>query len=265
MSRDKQIQSQPSVRYLGVQLDQKANFKAYASIVAKRADDATGSLRAIMPNTGGPSHHNRKLLALAPHSILLYLMPGHVARWLEDYGAMPEAHCAAGCFRISHRLRRRADGHSRHSADRPFGRRASPTIRGKARQKTRCQWGTQEKGSRELPGEVAKFRQRHTPAYTKHSAMAGQKARQRYLSSNAGVVRSWLFRRVPAAFRAVTNRRMLVLRQCHRRIRYSYAMRGSPGGWNRQRGSERSRRRTSMRRWSPARRRGTRQWRILQV
>lgn len=57
------IASRPSVQYLGVHLDQKANFKTHATMVAKRADDATRALRALMPNTGGPRHRARKLLA----------------------------------------------------------------------------------------------------------------------------------------------------------------------------------------------------------
>lgn len=55
-----------NVRYLGVHIDTKANFKAHAELVAKRADELTSSLRRIMPNTGGPKERAWKLLVTAP-------------------------------------------------------------------------------------------------------------------------------------------------------------------------------------------------------
>lgn len=43
--------------------------------MARKANDATRSLRGIMPNTRGPMHCTRKLLAAVPHSIMLYGAP----------------------------------------------------------------------------------------------------------------------------------------------------------------------------------------------
>lgn len=68
------IKSKASVKYLGVQLDQRTNYKAHASVVAEKADKAIRSLRGIMPNLG-PRQGTRKLLAAVPLSILLYGAP----------------------------------------------------------------------------------------------------------------------------------------------------------------------------------------------
>lgn len=67
--------SQMSIRYLGVHIDCKANSKAHTSIVVKKTDATTRALRGIMPNTRGPTFNTRKLLAVVPHSILLYGAP----------------------------------------------------------------------------------------------------------------------------------------------------------------------------------------------
>lgn len=69
------IESWPSVKYLGVHLDQKVNFRAHASWVAKKADSVTRSLRAILSNNGGPRQHARKLLAAVSHSMMMYGAP----------------------------------------------------------------------------------------------------------------------------------------------------------------------------------------------
>lgn len=66
------ITSKPCLKYLGVQLDQRMSFKAHAMAVAERADRASRSLRAIVPNLRGPKHRVRKLLATVSQSILLY-------------------------------------------------------------------------------------------------------------------------------------------------------------------------------------------------
>lgn len=67
--------SQMSIRYLGVHIDCKANFKAHTPIVVKKTDAATRALRGIMLNTRGPTFNTRKLLAVIPHLILLYGAP----------------------------------------------------------------------------------------------------------------------------------------------------------------------------------------------
>lgn len=60
------ITSRASVKYLGVHLDQKANFKIHALSVAERADKAIKSLRRIMSNVGGPKYNIQKVLAVVP-------------------------------------------------------------------------------------------------------------------------------------------------------------------------------------------------------
>lgn len=66
------VTSASSGKYQGVQLDQKANFKAHTAAVTERADKANRALRAIMPNLRGPKQHVRKLLMAVLQSILLY-------------------------------------------------------------------------------------------------------------------------------------------------------------------------------------------------
>lgn len=66
------ITSTTSVKYLGITLDPKLNFKSHAANVTKKAVAATDAIKRIMPNIGGPRQQTRKLLSLVPHSILLY-------------------------------------------------------------------------------------------------------------------------------------------------------------------------------------------------
>lgn len=69
------IESKSSVKYLGVNIDQKTNYKSHAVTVAKKTVKITRSLRGIMPNLGGPKHGTRKLLASVLQSVLLYGAP----------------------------------------------------------------------------------------------------------------------------------------------------------------------------------------------
>lgn len=75
MIRGHLIQSKDSVKYLGLHLNSKLNFKEHARITAMRADDVTTKLTRIMPNTGGAKTSRRKLLATVSQSIMLYGAP----------------------------------------------------------------------------------------------------------------------------------------------------------------------------------------------
>lgn len=69
------VVSRPTVKHLGITIDNKINFKAHAASVAKKSEISINALRAILPNVGGLGQHARRLLAQVPHSVLLYGAP----------------------------------------------------------------------------------------------------------------------------------------------------------------------------------------------
>lgn len=75
ITRGHTIQSQSSLKYLGIQLEARIHFKVHAAIVVQKADTAIKTLRTILPNSGRARQHARKLLATVPLSIILYGAP----------------------------------------------------------------------------------------------------------------------------------------------------------------------------------------------
>ena len=69
------VESQGSLRYLGVQIDAKLRFDEHIRIVSQRASRVMNALARIMPNTGGPRQSRRRLLSTVTSSILLYAAP----------------------------------------------------------------------------------------------------------------------------------------------------------------------------------------------
>ena len=67
-----EIESQPSIRYLGVMIDARLNFKHQVEHASSKASAVVGALSRIMPNTGGPKPRRRSLLASVAMSILTY-------------------------------------------------------------------------------------------------------------------------------------------------------------------------------------------------
>lgn len=72
---DHDITSQPHIRYLGVVLDERLNYKEHISSVSKKAGAVQGALSRIMPNIGGTRQSRRRLLATVVTSVLLYGAP----------------------------------------------------------------------------------------------------------------------------------------------------------------------------------------------
>ena len=66
------ITAQPNVRYLGMMLDVRLNFKAHVQYDAAKAARVANALARLMPNIGGPRQPWRKLLASVATSILTY-------------------------------------------------------------------------------------------------------------------------------------------------------------------------------------------------
>lgn len=69
------IQSKNSVKYLGVMLDNRLNFREHIIHASDKASKVQGALSRIMPNVGGPKFKRRVLLARVVSSILLYAAP----------------------------------------------------------------------------------------------------------------------------------------------------------------------------------------------
>nr|AMS38371.1 hypothetical protein [Bactrocera tryoni] len=69
------ITTQNSLRYLGVMIDTRLNFKAHVEKACSKAATVTAALSRIMANTGGPSQSRRALLAKVSQSTLMYAAP----------------------------------------------------------------------------------------------------------------------------------------------------------------------------------------------
>lgn len=72
---DHDIQSVPNIRYLGVVLDARLNYKEHIASVSRKASAVQGALSRIMPNIGGPRQTRKRLLATVVSSVLLYGAP----------------------------------------------------------------------------------------------------------------------------------------------------------------------------------------------
>jgi hypothetical protein len=64
-----------SLRYLGVQIDDKLRFAEHAEKAASKATRIAEDLARLMPNIGGPKQKRRKLYSEVVHSVLLYGAP----------------------------------------------------------------------------------------------------------------------------------------------------------------------------------------------
>lgn len=66
------IYTKDAVKYLGVTLDNKLNFRSHLKIAAEKARTATLTLSRLMANIGGPVSSKRRLLMSTTQSIILY-------------------------------------------------------------------------------------------------------------------------------------------------------------------------------------------------
>lgn len=64
-----------NVKYLGVIIDKKGNFKEHVGHVCRKACKALERLNRILPNVGGPSQRSRRLLMGVPRAIIFYAIP----------------------------------------------------------------------------------------------------------------------------------------------------------------------------------------------
>ncbi|GBP65563.1 Retrovirus-related Pol polyprotein from type-1 retrotransposable element R1 2 [Eumeta japonica] len=69
---DLEITSQPHIRYLGVMLDARLNFKQQVEHVSAKTSAVVTSLARLMTNVGGPKQSKRLLLSSVVTSVLTY-------------------------------------------------------------------------------------------------------------------------------------------------------------------------------------------------
>lgn len=67
-----EITSQPFIRYLGVMIDARLNFRQQAEHVGAKASVVRACLARLMPNIGGPKQRRRTLLSSVVTSVLTY-------------------------------------------------------------------------------------------------------------------------------------------------------------------------------------------------
>ena len=72
---DHDIQSVPNIRYLGVVLDARRNFKEHIASVSRKASAVQGLLSQIIPSIRGLRQPRSRLLATVVSSVLLYEAP----------------------------------------------------------------------------------------------------------------------------------------------------------------------------------------------
>ncbi|XP_070143424.1 uncharacterized protein [Drosophila kikkawai] len=69
------IESSPTVKYLGVLIDHRLNYKCHLEYAAAKASKATAAISRMMANTRGPRQHSRRPISTVVTSTLLYAAP----------------------------------------------------------------------------------------------------------------------------------------------------------------------------------------------
>ncbi|KAH8304814.1 hypothetical protein KR059_009908 [Drosophila kikkawai] len=69
------VESSPAIKYLGVMIDHRLNFKSHLEYTAAKASKATAAISRMMANTRGPKQHSRRLIATVVTSTILYAAP----------------------------------------------------------------------------------------------------------------------------------------------------------------------------------------------
>jgi len=79
-----QVSTSSSIKYLGLQIDNKWSFAEHARAVAAKAGKVVQNLSKIIPNISAAKSTKRKLLSNVVHSIMLYGAPV----WAQDMNKM---------------------------------------------------------------------------------------------------------------------------------------------------------------------------------
>lgn len=91
------ITSQPSIRYLGVMIDARLNYKQQVEHAANKASMVGAALSRLMPNVGGPKQNRRALLASVVTSVITY----GIAIWADGLRAQEARRKLTGVYRLS--------------------------------------------------------------------------------------------------------------------------------------------------------------------
>lgn len=94
---DYEIESQPFIRYLGVMLDARLNFKQQVEHVSAKASVVRASLARLMPNIGGPKQSRRLLLSSVVTSVLTY----GISIWADALDLQESWRKAGPVYRLS--------------------------------------------------------------------------------------------------------------------------------------------------------------------
>lgn len=70
-----EVEWRKQIKYLGVVLDKKLNFRPHIHQAGLKAVECGANLARMMPNVGGPREEKRRLVACVAHSKLLYAAP----------------------------------------------------------------------------------------------------------------------------------------------------------------------------------------------
>lgn len=89
--------SQPYIRYLGVMLDARLNFKQQVEHVTAKASVVRASLARLMPNVGGPKQSRRLLLSSVVTSVLTY----GISIWADTLEIQESWRKAGPVYRLS--------------------------------------------------------------------------------------------------------------------------------------------------------------------
>ena len=91
------IKSSHSLKYLGVILDNRLNFKEHINYVSAKSASLQRSLARLMPSTGGPKPAKRRLLATVINSVILYASPV----WAEAMNVIETRKKLTSIYRLS--------------------------------------------------------------------------------------------------------------------------------------------------------------------
>lgn len=94
---EQEITSQPYIRYLGVMLDARLNFKQQVEHVSAKASAVVAGLARLMPNIGGPKQTRRLLLSAVVTSVLTY----GISIWADALEIQESRRRAGPVYRLS--------------------------------------------------------------------------------------------------------------------------------------------------------------------
>ncbi|GBP70548.1 Retrovirus-related Pol polyprotein from type-1 retrotransposable element R1 [Eumeta japonica] len=94
---EQEITSQPYIRYLGVMIDARLNFKQQVEHVSTKASAVRASLARLMPNVGGPKRSKILLLSSVVTSVLTY----GISIWSHMLGIQETWRKAGPVYRLS--------------------------------------------------------------------------------------------------------------------------------------------------------------------